>query len=90
METPDGAHALGLADAQAGTSLPAPGTVLEPDASGLRVATGEGILRLRRLQRPGGRMLDAVDFLRGFPIDPGVVLPSRSMPVLIADQPLRG
>jgi methionyl-tRNA formyltransferase len=80
----------GLADAQAGTSLPAPGTVLEPDASGLRVATGEGILRLRRLQRPGGRMLDAVDFLRGFPIDPGVVLPSRSMPVLIADQPLRG
>lgn len=79
-----------LAEALEGTSLPAPGTVLGPDAEGLKVATGEGVLRLRRLQRPGGRMLDAIDFLRGFPIAEGTVLPSLPMPRLIADRPLRG
>lgn len=79
-----------LADALEGDSLPAPGTVLDADAMGLRIATGEGILRLRRLQRPGGRMLDAIDFLRGFPIAAGRVLPSKPMPRLIADRPLRG
>jgi methionyl-tRNA formyltransferase len=35
----------------------------------LDIATGEGILRIKQLQKPGGRMLDADAFLRGF--DPG-------------------
>lgn len=34
----------------------------------LRIATGEGWLVPRTLQRPGGRMLPIGDFLRGFPI----------------------
>jgi methionyl-tRNA formyltransferase len=59
------------------------GTVMGADAEGLLIATGEGVLRVRRMQRPGGRMLPATEFLRGFPIAPGVQLPSRPMPALL-------
>ncbi|MCK8783059.1 methionyl-tRNA formyltransferase [Roseomonas sp. NAR14] len=55
----------------AGTAPPVPGTVL--DAAGL-VATGEGALRLLRLQRPGRAPLDADAFLRGTKLPPGTVL----------------
>jgi methionyl-tRNA formyltransferase len=48
-----------------------PGTVLSADASGLRVACGEGQLCLTQLQRPGGKRLSAADFLRGCPLQPG-------------------
>jgi methionyl-tRNA formyltransferase len=41
--------------------------VIGEDPLGLLVATGGGVLRVRRLQRPGGRMLGAPEFLRGFP-----------------------
>jgi methionyl-tRNA formyltransferase len=84
---------LGLADAVPETchvisdKSAAPGTVLGTDAEGLLVATGRGVLRLRRLQRPGGRMLPAAEFLRGFPFAPGAVLPSRPMPPLVAPKP---
>jgi methionyl-tRNA formyltransferase len=37
----------------------------------LDVAAGQGILRIAKLQRPGGRMLVAADFLRGKPIPVG-------------------
>jgi methionyl-tRNA formyltransferase len=76
---------LGLADvavAEGAGDPAAPGTVLGPDGHGLRVATGEGVVRLRRLQRPGGRMLEAAEFLRGFAIVPGTVLASRPMPAV--------
>jgi methionyl-tRNA formyltransferase len=76
---------LGLADAPA--RLPgetgAPGEVLGADADGLRIGTGDGVLRLRRLQRPGGRMLVAGEFLRGWPVAAGTVLPSAVMPPLV-------
>lgn len=76
---------LGLAEAaDRGPPEAAPGTVLAADARGLRVATGEGALRLLRLQRPGGRMLPAAEFLRGFSIPAGTVLPSAPMPPLVA------
>ena len=48
-----------------------PGTVLSADASGVRVACGEGQLCLTQLQRPGGKRLGAADFLRGCPLQPG-------------------
>jgi len=80
---------LGLADAVAGGAGAVPGTAIGSDAQGLLVATGSGVLRLRRLQRPGGRMLGAAEFLRGFPIPAGTVLPSQPMPVLVADSPLK-
>ena len=65
------------------------GEVLGADAAGLLVGTGAGVLRLRRLQRPGGRMLPAAEFLRGHSIPPGTQLPSQTMPVLWSSQPLR-
>ena len=65
----------------------AAGVVIGTDADGLLVGTGQGTLRLRLLQRPGGRMLPAGEFLRGFPIAAGTVLPSVPMPPLVARQP---
>jgi methionyl-tRNA formyltransferase len=48
-----------------------PGTVVSADASGVRVACGEGQLCLTQLQRPGGKRLNAADFLRGCPLHSG-------------------
>jgi methionyl-tRNA formyltransferase len=77
---------LGLANAlpDAGGE---PGTVAGADAAGLLVATGSGMLRLRKLQRPGGKMLPAPEFLRGFPVVPGTILPSKPMRALTAAGP---
>jgi methionyl-tRNA formyltransferase len=85
---------LGLAEAMAhpaalhlsGETATEPGRVLGADADGLLVATGEGVLRLRRLQRPGGKLLRASDFLRGFPVAAGTQIPSRPMPPLVTTQ----
>jgi len=75
---------LGLADvAVPAGAVGTAGEVLGHDADGLLVATGDGVLRLRRLQRPGGRLLPAAEFLRGFPVPPGTRLPSRPMPGLV-------
>lgn len=79
---------LGLADALAGP-VGVPGTVTGADAAGLLVATGEGTLRVRRLQRPGGKMLPAPEFLRGFPVPGGTILPSQPMTPLTACRALR-
>jgi len=82
---------LGLADIAAGAvdSDAAPGTVLGADGEGLLVATGAGCLRLRRLQRPGGRMLAAPEFLRGRAVPAGTRLASHPMTVLTGPAPLR-
>ena len=47
-----------------------PGTVLTADKT-LCVAASDGMVTFIDLQRPGGRLLPAVDFLRGFLIAPG-------------------
>ncbi len=78
---------LGLSDALPGAG--AVGAVLGADAEGLLVGTGNGILRLRRLQRPGGKLLPASDFLRGFPVPAGSQIPSQPMPPLVAATPFR-
>lgn len=70
---------LGLATYTDEATSATPGTVLTADPGSLRIATGQGILHLLRLQRPGGRMLPADEFLRGFPVPPGTLLPSVSM-----------
>ena len=49
----------------------APGEVLDDR---LAVACGQGAVRLLRLQRAGKGALDAPEFLRGFPVPPGVRL----------------
>lgn len=74
----------------ASTGLPlAPGEVVGSDPEALRIGTADGVLRVHRLQRPGGKMLPAGDFLRGFPIAPGTQLSSRPMPALVATTPFR-
>jgi methionyl-tRNA formyltransferase len=72
-----------VADAASPGASGAPGEVTGSDGAGLLVWTGAGLLRLRRLQRPGGRMLPAADFLRGFPLRPGTRFASRPMPALL-------
>jgi methionyl-tRNA formyltransferase len=79
---------VGLADALS-DKTGEPGTVLGLDAEGLLVATGDGTLRLRKLQRPGGRLLPALEFLRGFPAVKGTRLPSQTMSSLVSTQPFR-
>jgi methionyl-tRNA formyltransferase len=74
---------LGLADVADGGESGEPGLVLGADADGLLVATGAGRLRLRRLQRPGGRLLPAGEFLRGWPIPAGTRLASQAMTPLV-------
>ncbi|MBI2510714.1 MAG: methionyl-tRNA formyltransferase [Opitutae bacterium] len=63
------------------------GAVLGGDADGLRIATGAGVLRVLRLQRPGGKMLGAAEFLRGFPVAPAMRLVSQPMPPVVAPKP---
>ena len=51
------------------------GHVLSVSTDGIAVACGEGTaLRLTVLQRAGGKRLPAADFLRGFDLQPGMVL----------------
>jgi methionyl-tRNA formyltransferase len=78
---------LGLADAVEGAGEP--GVVTGSDGEGLLIAGGTGLLRLRRIQRPGGRMLSAPEFLRGCPVPAGTRVPSRPMPALWSSSPFR-
>ncbi len=77
---------IGLADSLETVAPAAPvpvGEVLGADEHGVLVATSRGTVRLRKLQRAGGRMLPTAEFLRGFPIERGTVLPSRPMMTLV-------
>jgi methionyl-tRNA formyltransferase len=69
----DEAVKLWSARVEAGAAPAPPGTVLESGPGGVRVACGEGVLRLLELQRPGGRRLPAGAFLQGFALPPGTV-----------------
>ncbi|HUR56642.1 MAG TPA: methionyl-tRNA formyltransferase, partial [Opitutaceae bacterium] len=77
---------LGLADVlpTRPSAWSTPGSVMEPDAEGVLIATADGVLRVRRLQRPGGKMLPAAEFQRGFPLAPGTRLASQPMPALVS------
>ncbi|MFZ5663488.1 MAG: methionyl-tRNA formyltransferase [Pseudomonadota bacterium] len=55
--------AIALAEAVAA----APGTLVRASRDGIDVACGEGVLRLRTLQREGGRPVSAADYLNGRP-----------------------
>ena len=53
----------------------APGTVLQADAKGFRIQTGEGILKIDTLQMEGKKRMDAQAFLRGYTVEEGMMLP---------------
>lgn len=61
-------------------SRASPGTVQAIDAAGVHVSTGDGVLVLTELQRPGGRRLPAAEVLRGFPLRVGQVLGAPAAP----------
>jgi len=52
-----------LAQAMDAASDATPGTVLTESREGIDVATGDGVLRIHQLQLPGGKTLDARQFL---------------------------
>ncbi|MCS4294424.1 methionyl-tRNA formyltransferase [Comamonas sp. BIGb0152] len=58
-----------------------PGQILAADGQGIVVACGEGALRITALQRPGGKRLQAADFLRGHALQPGQILGDDRQPV---------
>jgi methionyl-tRNA formyltransferase len=55
-----------------GRGTVAPGTIVAVDGDGIGVACGQGRLEITELQRPGGKRLAAAEFLRGFPLEPGM------------------
>lgn len=55
-------------DAEAGPVAAAAGTALDDE---LRIACGDGVLRITRLQKAGGKPMNAADFLRGQPVPAG-------------------
>ena len=76
---------FGLADSVPGTAEP--GVVAGADACGLLIGTGEGLLRVHRLQRPGGRLLSAAEFIRGCPLPVGTLLGGGALAPLVAKTP---
>jgi methionyl-tRNA formyltransferase len=53
-------------------AVAAPGTVLDADSDGIRVATGDGQIVIRELQVEGRRPMSARDFLAGRPLKAGM------------------
>jgi len=81
---------LGLAVADETRVDAVPGAVLAIEKGGVRVACGKGSVLLKRLQRPGGKMLDAADFARGFELPENAVFESREMTELVTAEHVRG
>ena len=50
-----------------------PGEVIAVSAEGVDIATASGVLRATRLQKAGGKPLEAADFLHGFALYPGQI-----------------
>ena len=78
---------VGAAQAEKGGPAGVPGQILAADRAGVRVACGQGVLVLTHLQRPGGKMLPAGEFLAGFPLAVGEMLASAEMPAFVASAP---
>ncbi len=52
----------------------APGTVAQTSATGLRIATSDGYLLIRELQLANRPRMGVSEFLRGYPLKPGMQL----------------
>ncbi len=78
---------VGKASVADSSEVGRPGEALETQSNCLEVATGDGTLQFMAMQRPGGKMLPAGDFLRGFPITPGTLLTGGDMAPLSSPTP---
>jgi methionyl-tRNA formyltransferase len=58
------------------------GSIINIENEGIDVATGDGLLRITQLQKSGAKSLAVADFLRGFPITPGMAFgaPDAALP----------
>jgi methionyl-tRNA formyltransferase len=50
-----------------------PGQILAVSPEGVDIVATDGVLRATRLQKPGGKALDAAEFARGFAFKPGMI-----------------
>ena len=57
------------------------GGIIDIQNEGINVATGDGVLRITHLQKSGGKSLPVAEFLRGFPVTPGMVFTSPATAV---------
>jgi len=57
-----------------GTTHAAPGSVVKLHTDTFDVATGEGVLRVTQVQRPGGKRISAAEFLHSQVLSVGMVL----------------
>jgi methionyl-tRNA formyltransferase len=78
---------VGAATTEDAAVSAAPGTIVAADRAGVRIACGQGLLVVTHLQRPGGKMLPAAEFLAGYPLVVGEVLASAEMPAFVSDRP---
>jgi methionyl-tRNA formyltransferase len=78
---------VGAATVEDSVAAAAPGTIVAADRAGVRIACGQGVLVVTQLQRPGGKMLSAGEFLAGYPLAVGEVLSSAEMPAFVSDRP---
>jgi len=69
---------LKIWQAEAGPDIPCAaqpyGTITATTHAGIAVAAADSIVLLTELQRPGGKRLNAAEFLRGFDLQPGMRL----------------
>lgn len=57
-----------------------PGEIISADArQGLVIAAGEGAVRVKELQAPGGKPMSGKDYLRGHPMQAGTVLKEENV-----------
>jgi methionyl-tRNA formyltransferase len=56
------------------TASDKPGSIISADNNGVRIACGTGSLLVKELQLAGRKRLPAADFLRGCPLEPGILL----------------
>lgn len=66
---------LKLLRAEVANGAGQPGEIIAADArQGLVIAAGEGAVRVKELQAPGGKPMSSKDYLRGHPMQVGMVL----------------
>jgi methionyl-tRNA formyltransferase len=51
-----------------------PGSVVQLHADAFDIATGDGVLRVTQVQRPGGKRISAAEFLHSQALSVGMVL----------------
>ncbi|MEM9025468.1 MAG: methionyl-tRNA formyltransferase [Verrucomicrobiota bacterium] len=76
----------GLRVEAASENVAPPGTMVAAGAE-MGIACGRGIIVPEKWQRPGGKMLDAKDFFRGYPLSIGTVLNASQSPPVITKTP---